>query len=1392
MKNQKLLQGRSMHNRMLRLVLTVIMILSCCSLQSYGQLTPKSFSVASMSNIKGYYEYLPAGYTYGSGKKYPLILFFHGAGELANTGTPLSGVLRNGLPNYISQNQFPTSFTVNNQQYSFIVIAPQFYSWPGAADAIKFKDYLLSRYDIDTNRIYLTGLSMGGGETWGAISENPSAAKAFAAAVVVCGYYKPDITLANNIAADNTPVWALHNKVDPNADPQFSIDWVKMINNRTPVPNPAAKLTIFNASGHDAWTQAYNPTYRENGMNVYEWMLQYTKGGGGAPQPTAGKRITVPVTNSANGRAEMYYPDAMKTLGVNPGDTLCIPAGEYEYIHLGNLLGTAAKPIVITNCGGQVKLGVRNQGTAAVFNAATCRFIEISGSGDPNYEYGFDLNGTNITGLKIFGIVLGSGSSDFDVHHLYIHDGGILLQAKTLQTCAAPQYLEGNFVMKNVKIHNIKARNSAWEGFYIGNTHYYWTEGTCTDMRSHWIENLWVYDNDLENIGSDGIQIAMAKNGDNRVFNNRLVNYATAKNSAHGYGILLGSGSAMKVYNNYISGGYMPGVTVFGSGVSEVYNNVISDIFYEGINVSDKIPDNTTYAQFPPPAAIIYNNTIVNADSNKNAIKIFAYLTPIGHQVYNNLLIEKGTAFDYPDKGMYIKGDKPILLTASNNICIPGKDTAGFVNAAAHDFHLVATSRAVNSGRDMSGFSLATDYDYTPRPQQGKYDVGAFEYKDVTTPLPPIANAGSDVTITLPVSDVLLDGSASRAQSGTLKTYSWKKISGPAGDNILTPLAAKTSVTGLVAGTYIYELTVTDSQNATASDRVTVTVNPAANKPPVANAGTNINIQLPVNSVQLDGSASTDPDGTIAKWNWGKVSGPAGESIGTPSSSKTAVTGLVAGIYVFELTVTDDKNATSSARVTVTVAAAGNKPPVANAGANINVQLPVSNVQLDGSASADPDGTITKWSWSKVSGPAGESIGTPSSAMTAVTGLVAGTYVFELTVTDDKNATASARVTVTVTVAGNKPPVANAGANINIQLPVSSVQLDGSASADPDGTITKWSWSKVSGPAGESIGTPLSATTAVTGLVAGTYVFELTVTDDKNATASARVTVTVNPAANKPPVANAGTNVSIQLPVSSVQLYGSASADPDGTITGWSWSKVSGPAGESIGTPSSATTAVTGLVVGTYVFELTVTDDKNATSSARVTVTVTDAPGENRPPVAVVHADNTVQLPTTFLSADGGGSYDTDGNIRQYQWTQLSGPAQAFIATPGGARTLITRLQEGSYSFRLTVTDDKQATGSVVFNVTVLRTLIHNGDSISLAPNPVRTSARLTVVRDGNQTINVRIYDVHGKPCYDTKYSFSNMLQADIDVSRFPNGLYFMEITGEDLHWIRRFVKVGG
>ena len=133
-----------------------------------------------------------------------------------------------------------------------------------------------------------------------------------------------------------------------------------------------------------------------------------------------------------------------------------------------------------------------------------------------------------------------------------------------------------------------------------------------------------------------------------------------------------------------------------------------------------------------------------------------------------------------------------------------------------------------------------------------------------------------------------------------------------------------------------------------------------------------------------------------------------------------------------------------------------NHPPLAVAGPDTVITLPTDSVLLNGSKSSDPDGKISAWQWTKLTGPASFTIVSATAAITTVKNLKVGAYQFELKVTDDEGA--SARDTVMITVdsiaTSNHPPVACAGADRTITLPTDTVTLNGSCSTDPDNNIT--------------------------------------------------------------------------------------------------------------------------------------------------------------------------------------------------------------------------------------------------------------------------------------------------------------------------------------------------
>jgi hypothetical protein len=221
-------------------------------------------------------------------------------------------------------------------------------------------------------------------------------------------------------------------------------------------------------------------------------------------------------------------------------------------------------------------------------------------------------------------------------------------------------------------------------------------------------------------------------------------------------------------------------------------------------------------------------------------------------------------------------------------------------------------------------------------------------------------------------------------------------------------------------GVYLFQLIVTDNSGATDVDTVSITVNPAPLPPnvsPLANAGNDITISLPTNSVQLSGTASSDPDGGIVSYSWNRVSGPTGMSIANATSVTPTIVGLVVGDYVIRLTVTDNDGATDTDEVTIHVLAMPNLSPIAKAGNDTTIAVPSTIGLLNGRASYDPDGRIVRYQWRIINGPAGAIISNLTLPLTTVTSMQTGYFNFELTVTDDVGA--SGKDTVSIVVVDN-------------------------------------------------------------------------------------------------------------------------------------------------------------------------------------------------------------------------------------------------------------------------------------------------------------------------------------------------------------------------------------
>jgi len=236
----------------------------------------KGISAGIGTDIGGYFVGLPSSYDQAA-TQYPLILFFHGGGQFGNGEVDLPNLLSEGIPALLDTKSFPAIINAGGKVYSFIVLAPQFRSYPNNTDIQTFLDFAKANYRIDSSRIYVTGFSLGAKIACDYAGENP---KKIAALVPMAWASIDELEKkCKNISDNKLPVWAFHNLQDELISVNDTKNFIGAINSLDPVVVP--RLTIFDQSTalmkHDAWTRATDPSYRENGMNIYEWMLQFKR-----------------------------------------------------------------------------------------------------------------------------------------------------------------------------------------------------------------------------------------------------------------------------------------------------------------------------------------------------------------------------------------------------------------------------------------------------------------------------------------------------------------------------------------------------------------------------------------------------------------------------------------------------------------------------------------------------------------------------------------------------------------------------------------------------------------------------------------------------------------------------------------------------------------------------------------------------------------------------------------------------------------------------------------------------------------------------------------------------------------------------------------------------------
>jgi len=303
---------------------------------------------------------------------------------------------------------------------------------------------------------------------------------------------------------------------------------------------------------------------------------------------------------------------------------------------------------------------------------------------------------------------------------------------------------------------------------------------------------------------------------------------------------------------------------------------------------------------------------------------------------------------------------------------------------------------------------------------------------------PPVAKAGVyDGNIFCTADQIVFDGSASFDPDGKKLEYVWDFGDGDSGTGVHVTHRYTNP------GRYDIVLEVTDdaiNAEMTDSDIIVVIVN----DPPAADAGPDIVTCSP--TVSLDGTKSSDPDGTISIYAW-----DFGDKSGEDHGAKPTHTFPTPGAYTVTLTVTDDSG-TCSAKDSDALIVHINYPPLADAGGN-RKGCPGQELKFDGGKSSDRDGKIIAYHWDF--GDGGEADG----KKVAHTYEKSGKYTAKLTVTDDSNSECD-KNTDAITIFVNMPPIANAGPDQKICIKSANceVHFDGSNSNDPDGGIITFEW----------------------------------------------------------------------------------------------------------------------------------------------------------------------------------------------------------------------------------------------------------------------------------------------------------------------------------------------
>ena len=260
-------KNRNERKTSMRTFISFVCAACVLGLSSFATMAQESKEPQQAKSFKGriskdlsaeYLLYLPKDYGSRSRKRWPLMLFLHGAGE---RGSDISNVAVHGPPKLVKQ----------GKDFPFIIVSPQCPNGRLWDNDVLFAllDEVTKKYNVDKSRIYLTGLSMGGYGTWSLGLTHP---ERFAAIAPICGGGDPIARLLadpkKTAATKSLGVWAFHGAKDPVVKVEES---QRMVEALKKFGCKDVELTVYPEAQHDSWTETYN------NPKLYEWFLEHRR-----------------------------------------------------------------------------------------------------------------------------------------------------------------------------------------------------------------------------------------------------------------------------------------------------------------------------------------------------------------------------------------------------------------------------------------------------------------------------------------------------------------------------------------------------------------------------------------------------------------------------------------------------------------------------------------------------------------------------------------------------------------------------------------------------------------------------------------------------------------------------------------------------------------------------------------------------------------------------------------------------------------------------------------------------------------------------------------------------------------------------------------------------------